>query len=76
MKKFLVLLLASFLVLTACGNKEESKTEDKKETKSEGKDKKKDNYPCSPNLLMTSAPSSVLAFSLISFCISVSLNPC
>ena len=44
MKKFLVLLLASFLFLTACGNKEESKTEDKKETKSEGKDKKKDNY--------------------------------
>ncbi|MEX5651157.1 hypothetical protein AB1J05_01425 [Staphylococcus cohnii species complex 1658] len=42
MKKFLVLLLASFLILAACGNSEESKSEDKKETKSSNKDKKKD----------------------------------
>lgn len=42
MKKILFLLLASFLVLTACGQ-EESKSEDKKETKSSEKaDKKKD----------------------------------
>ncbi|WP_071562993.1 hypothetical protein [Staphylococcus equorum] len=46
MKKLLFLLMASFLVLVACGQ-EESKTEDKKETKSSDKeskeeDKKKD----------------------------------
>ncbi|QPS99861.1 hypothetical protein I6G41_02015 [Staphylococcus equorum] len=39
MKKLLFLLLASFLVLAACGNEEESKLDDKKETKSEDKDK-------------------------------------
>ena len=43
MKKVLFLLLASFLVLAACGNKEESKSEDKKETKSSKKDDKKSN---------------------------------
>lgn len=37
-----ILLLASFLVLAACGNKEENKSEDKKETKSSSKDSKKD----------------------------------
>lgn len=42
MKKILFLLLASFLVLTACGNKEESKSEDKKETKSSSEESKKD----------------------------------
>lgn len=42
MKKFLFLLLASFLVLAACGQ-EESKPEDKKETKSSDKDGKEDN---------------------------------
>ena len=42
MKKVLFLLLASFLVLAACGNKEENKSEDKKETKSSSKDSKKD----------------------------------
>lgn len=41
MKKVLFLLLASFLVLTACGN-EESKLEDKKETKESDKESKKD----------------------------------
>ncbi|MDW4140922.1 hypothetical protein [Staphylococcus saprophyticus] len=41
MKKVLFLFLASFLVLTACGNKEESKSEDKKETESSSKDDKK-----------------------------------
>ena len=41
MKKALFLLLASFLVLTACGN-EESKLEDKKETKESDKESKKD----------------------------------
>lgn len=41
MKKVLFLLLASFLVLAACGQ-EESKLEDKKETKSSSKDKKKE----------------------------------
>ncbi|MGW9985461.1 hypothetical protein [Staphylococcus cohnii] len=39
MKKLLLMLLASFLVLAACGNEEESKLDDKKETKSEDKDK-------------------------------------
>lgn len=43
MKKVLYLLLASFLVLAACGNKEESKSEDKKETKSASKEDKKEN---------------------------------
>lgn len=43
MKKVLFLILASFLVLSACGNKEESKSEDKKETKSSSKDEKKKN---------------------------------
>ena len=42
MKKVLFLLLASFLVLAACGNKEESKLEDNKETKSSSKESKKD----------------------------------
>lgn len=42
MKKILFLLLASFLVLTACGNKEESKSEDKKETKSSSNKKSND----------------------------------
>ncbi|WP_210141199.1 hypothetical protein [Staphylococcus sp. GDY8P218P] len=41
MKNFLFLLLASFLVLAACGNKEENKSEDTKETKSSSKDDKK-----------------------------------
>ncbi|MDW4081685.1 hypothetical protein QI262_03900 [Staphylococcus saprophyticus] len=41
MKKVLFLLLASFLVLSACGN-EESKLEDKKETKESDKESKKD----------------------------------
>ncbi|WP_245338843.1 hypothetical protein [Staphylococcus sp. GDX8P107P-1] len=41
MKKVLFLLLASFLVLSACGN-EESKLEDKKETKTSEKEKNKD----------------------------------
>lgn len=41
MKKLLFLLLASFLVLAACGQ-EESKSEDKKETKSSDKEIKKD----------------------------------
>lgn len=36
------MLLASFLVLAACGNEEESKLDDKKETKSENKDKETD----------------------------------
>lgn len=42
MKKLLFMLLASFLVLAACGNEEESKLDDKKETKSENKDKETD----------------------------------
>ncbi|MFH4903424.1 MULTISPECIES: hypothetical protein [Staphylococcus] len=42
MKRILFLLLASFLVLAACGNKEESKLEDNKETKSSSKESKKD----------------------------------
>lgn len=44
MKKVLYLLLASFLVLAACGNKEESKSEDKKEdeSKKSNDDKKED----------------------------------
>ncbi|MGI2286319.1 hypothetical protein [Staphylococcus cohnii] len=41
MKRILFLLLASFLVLAACGQ-EESKSEDKKETKSTDKESKKD----------------------------------
>lgn len=41
MKKVVFLLLASFLVLSACGN-EESKSEDKKETKESDKEKNKD----------------------------------
>ena len=41
MKKLLVLLFASLLVLSACGQ-EESKLEDKKETKSSSKESKKD----------------------------------
>ncbi|MDW4446051.1 hypothetical protein QI194_11485 [Staphylococcus saprophyticus] len=41
MKKVLFLLLASFLVLSACGN-EESKLEDKKETKASDKESNKD----------------------------------
>lgn len=43
MKKLLFLLLVSFLVLGACGNKEENKSEDKKETKASDKESKKDN---------------------------------
>ena len=42
MKKLLSLLLASFLVLAACGDKEESKSENKKETKTSDKENKKD----------------------------------
>lgn len=43
MKKVLVLLLTSFLVLAACGNKEESRLEDnKEETKTSEKEKNKD----------------------------------
>lgn len=42
MKKLLFLVLASFLVLAACGNKEESRLEDKKETKTSEKEKNKD----------------------------------
>lgn len=45
MKKFLFLLLASFLVLAACGNEEESKTEDKKETKASNKESEKEEKP-------------------------------
>ena len=41
MKKVVFLLLASFLVLSACGT-EESKSEDKKETKESDKESKKD----------------------------------
>ena len=41
MKKVLFLILASFLVLAACGQ-EERKLEDKKETKSSSKESKKD----------------------------------
>lgn len=41
MKKVVFLLLASFLVLAACGN-EESKLEDKKETKASDKESNKD----------------------------------
>ncbi|MEB7461779.1 hypothetical protein NGC05_03665 [Staphylococcus succinus] len=41
MKKILFLLMTSFLILTACGNSEGSKSEDKKETKSSSKDDKK-----------------------------------
>ena len=41
MKKIVFLLLASFLVLSACGN-EESKLEDKKETKASDKESNKD----------------------------------
>ena len=42
MKKVVFLLLASFLVLSACGNKEESRSEDKKETKESDKESNKD----------------------------------
>ncbi|MDW4190094.1 hypothetical protein QI203_01760 [Staphylococcus saprophyticus] len=43
MKKVLFLILASFLVLAACGNKEESRLEDnKEETKTSEKEKNKD----------------------------------
>lgn len=42
MKKILFLLLASFLVLAACGNEEESRLEDKKETKASDKESNKD----------------------------------
>ncbi|SUM89342.1 hypothetical protein [Staphylococcus saprophyticus] len=43
MKKLLFLVLASFLVLAACGNKEESRLEDnKEETKTSEKEKNKD----------------------------------
>lgn len=42
MKKVVFLLLASFLVLVACGKEEESRLDDKKETKSSSKDSKKD----------------------------------
>lgn len=42
MKKLLFLVLASFLVLAACGNEEESKLDDKKETKASDKESKKD----------------------------------
>ncbi|MEB8100484.1 methionine aminopeptidase family protein [Staphylococcus xylosus] len=42
MKKLLFMLLASFLLLSACGNEEESNLDDKKETKSEAKDKESD----------------------------------
>ncbi|MBO3066057.1 hypothetical protein AABD42_09190 [Staphylococcus shinii] len=42
MKKYLGLLLASTLVLGACGNKEENKSEDKKEVKAPEKNKKKE----------------------------------
>ena len=42
MKKILFLLLASFLVLAACGNKEESKSDDSKETKSSSNKKSND----------------------------------
>lgn len=42
MKKLFFLLLASFLVLAACGYEEESKLDDKKENKSEDKAKETD----------------------------------
>ncbi|RIO38810.1 thermonuclease family protein [Staphylococcus nepalensis] len=41
MKKLLFLLLASFLVLSACGDNEQSKSEDKKENQSSSKDAEK-----------------------------------
>ncbi|WP_325963257.1 hypothetical protein [Staphylococcus equorum] len=44
MKKLLFLLIASFLVLAACGN-EESKSEDKKETATKDDSKDKDDEP-------------------------------
>ena len=44
MKKLLFLLLASFLVLAACGNEEE-KSEDKKETATKDDSKAKDDKP-------------------------------
>lgn len=42
MKNVLILFFVSFLVLTACGNKEEGESEDKKETNSSSKDDKKE----------------------------------
>ncbi|MGW7831475.1 hypothetical protein BU107_13070 [Staphylococcus xylosus] len=42
MKKVLILLLASFLALAACGNNETSKSDDKKETKSSNEETEKD----------------------------------
>lgn len=42
MKQISILLLSSFLILAACGNKEESKSEDKKETKLADENKKKE----------------------------------
>ena len=48
MKKLLFLLLASFLVLTACGQ-EESKSEDKKEAKASDKESKKDDKKSDDN---------------------------
>src|SRR5699024_10334437 len=41
MKKLLFLLLASFLVLSACGDNEQSKSEDKKENQSSSKEAEK-----------------------------------
>lgn len=43
MKKVVLLLLASFLVLGACGNKEDVKEKDNKQTNSSSKDDKKSN---------------------------------
>ncbi|NWK84546.1 hypothetical protein HYE69_06960 [Staphylococcus sp. GSSP0090] len=43
MKKFSLIFLASFLVLAACGNKEETKSDEKEETKSSNKEDKKSN---------------------------------
>lgn len=48
MKKLLFLLLASFLVLAACGQ-EESKSEDKKEAKASDKESKKDDKKSDDN---------------------------
>ncbi|MGW7779347.1 hypothetical protein [Staphylococcus xylosus] len=42
MKKVLILLLASFLALAACGNNEASKSDNKKETKLSNEETKKD----------------------------------
>lgn len=49
MKKVVFLLLASFLVLGACGNKEDSKEKDNKQATSSSKDDKGSNYSETPD---------------------------